>query len=264
MPGSLYEADKIINFAAYTDGFSGYSLTIHISDYKGNLLKKTDLHFDRALTEGLLDYKNDRLYLYVNEGQSFLVKEYDLFNETEKVVSSVQLEKNPGYTCITKGEQFAMQYDKLYGFTVDPFKYDDNSYNLLVSTSETDNNKSIYNKYLSYIHMDENFNLMKMEEEVYDKIPSLSHVSYRTLHSFDDYTLLMQTKPIDKKHSAVQFIIWDKSGNKKEITSNIQYSSMSEQIYYKQMVYKISPTRYYIFSYDGDMTNTLVEMTVKP
>ena len=261
---SLYEADKIINFAAYTDGFSGYSLTIHISDYKGNLLKKTDLHFDRALTEGLLDYKNDRLYLYVNEGQSFLVKEYDLFNETEKVVSSVQLEKNPGYTCITKGEQFAMQYDKLYGFTVDPFKYDDNSYNLLVSTSETDNNKSIYNKYLSYIHMDENFNLMKMEEEVYDKIPSLSHVSYRTLHSFDDYTLLMQTKPIDKKHSAVQFIIWDKSGNKKEITSNIQYSSMSEQIYYKQMVYKISPTRYYIFSYDGDMTNTLVEMTVKP
>ena len=112
--------------------------------------------------------------------------------------------------------------------------------------------------------MDENFNLMKMEEEVYDKIPSLSHVSYRTLHSFDDYTLLMQTKPIDKKHSAVQFIIWDKSDNKKEITSNIQYSSMSEQIYYKQMVYKISPTRYYIFSYDGDMTNTLVEMTVKP
>jgi len=261
---SLYEADKIINFAAYTDGFSGYYLTIHISDYKGNLLKKTDLHFERTLAEGLLDYKNDRLYLYINEGQSLFVKEYDLFNETEKVVSSVQLEKNPGYTCITKGEQFAMQYDKLYGFTVNPFKYDDNSYNLLVSTSETDNGKSIYNKYLSFIHMDENFNLMKMEEEVYDKISSLSNVSHRTLHSFDDYTLLMQTKKIDEKHSAVQFIIWDKSGEVKEISSDLKYPSASDvQVSYNSpKVYKISPTRYYIL-YHNENNYELVEMTVK-
>ena len=267
---SLYEADKIINFTAYTDGFSGYSLTIHISDYKGKLLKKTDLHFDRALAEGLLDYKNDRLYLYINEGQSFLVKEYDLFNETAKVVSSVQLEKNPGYTVITKGEQFAMQYDKLYGFTVNPFKYDDNSYNLMVSTSVTDNTTSntnlIYNKYVSYIHMDENFNLIKMDEEVYEKLWSLSNISYTPLHTSDDYTLLMQTKQIKNSYdSEAQFIIWDKSGKQALFAHEIQYRTIyGDGMPNKPIVCKISPTKYYILTALNKENYTLLEMTVKP
>lgn len=256
----MYEADKIIYLK-----YLGYSLSAHVCDYKGNLLYSNNqlLTFSgtqkSAILYHKLDQNGDKVYILVNEAKNISIVEYDVASGSTRTVSSFNMEKNPGFRIDPK-------YDTQYSLTFSFWQYDENNYNLLVSTTESNCPKHTEepNIYFTYIHLDKDFKPTKMEEEVFERLPSSSYVSCSEMNACKEYTLLMQRKPIDKSSSAVQFIIWNKFGEIKKITSDLKYPSLNETqvLYNSPKTYKISPTHYYIFIGD-DKKYKLIELIVK-
>jgi len=255
----MYEADKIIYLK-----YLGYSLSAHVCDYDGNLLYSNNqlLTFSdtqkSAILYHKLDQNGDKIYILLNEAKKISIVEYDVALGSTRTVSSFNMEKNPGF-------RIDLKYNTQYSLAFSFWQYDENNYNLLVSTTESNypEHTKEPNRYFTYIHLDKDLKPTKMEEEVFERLPSASHVSCSVMNACEEYTLLMQEKPIDKSSSAVQFIIWNKSGEIKKITSDLKYPSLVEtQVSYNSpKVYKISPTHYYIFIYDDKYK--LIELIVK-
>ena len=257
----MYEADKIIYLK-----YLGYSLSAHVCDYKGNLLYSNNQLLTLSDTQKSaiiyhkLDQNGDKVYILVNEAKNISIVEYDVASGSTRTVSSFNMEKNPGF-------RIDLKYNTQYNLTFSFWQYDENNYNLLVSTTESNfpEHTKEPNRYFTYIHLDKDFKPTKMEEEVFERLPSSSRVSCSEMNACKEYTLLMQTKPIDKSSSAVQFIIWNKFGEIKKITSDLKYPSLVETqvLYNSPKTYKISPTHYYILIGDDKNKYKLIELTVK-
>ena len=119
-----------------------------------------------------------------------------------------------------------------------------------------------------------------MEEETYPHVVSIERCMYHVLHHCDDYTLMMQYKPMKGKFdnivtkTEVQYVIWDKFGNRTVMPTD-QKASFSPggehsttrrgtPIYYPS-IYKIAPDYYYILAgIANDEPYVLLELKVKP
>ena len=219
-----------------------------------------------------MDYKNDKVYILVAEEKNLSVQEIDMTSETVKIVSSFQLEENIG--AVKNPFIFGKpSYPfKTYLFAASVWKYVNNCYNLITTTTESEyyeDGTSLHDKYTSYLHLDENFNLLKMEEDKnYNRLRAANQLSYLPQENLDDYSIIIYNKPIiEKKNknavfSEVNFIIWDKTGGRKEIPSGVRFFSGTEKVNDMPAFYKISPTRYYIFSRSEAFK--LTEAIVKP
>ncbi len=231
---TIYEADRMIRIA-FCKNRSGCYTSVQVFDYKGNLLKSQTIDRSCEVMTGYMAYKEDKLYFLVNEKKNLSFIEYNISDGTTRTLSSFDMVQNPGYA--------PPQTNANYSFGLNPWVYENNTFNVLIGTTETI--YSAYNKYFSFIHLDENFNRIKIEEETYNKILLPEYNSYRILHKFDDFTLLIKEK-VDKWWVTVRFVFWDMSGNKTEMTSDIQYDRGNETRLVQPAVFKISPTRYYI------------------
>ena len=262
-----YLPDKIIHLM-----YKGYYLAIREVDYEGNVLLNKSMKFDQNKKSIFLDYKNDKVYILVAEEKNLSVQEIDMTSETVKIVSSFQLEENIG--AVKNPFIFGKpSYPfKTYLFAASVWKYVNNCYNLITTTTESEyyeDGTSLHDKYTSYLHLDENFNLLKMEEDKnYNRLRAANQLSYLPQENLDDYSIIIYNKPIiEKKNknavfSEVNFIIWDKTGGRKEIPSGVRFFSGTEKVNDMPAFYKISPTRYYIFSRSEAFK--LTEAIVKP
>ena len=108
---------------------------------------------------------------------------------------------------------------------------------------------------------------MKMEEEKYPNVGSINRCSYRIMHHCDDYTLMMQYNP-KKEGTEVQYVIWDKAGNRTVVPTDQRASfsllrdSRGTPVY-TPSIYKVSHDHYYILA-NMPKKFILVELKVKP
>lgn len=254
---TLYKADNLIHIT-----FHGYTLSARISDYNGKLLNNQDWKFKTTQSAVFIDYIDDKIYVLADEEKEVSVIEFDVKSGISRIVSSFALDQNPGFKPLGWGP-VSYPYTQ-YVFTCSKWNYEGKSHNILIGTEETkhwQSNSTTCNKFINFIHMDKNFKPIKTKEDVYNDVKAQARVSYKELYTCDDYTLLMQEKPIDKKNSALQFIIWDKSGEIQEIATDIQAPTQYSSISTYAVIHKISPTRYYIFI--NTDTCRLLELTVK-
>lgn len=283
----VYDTDKILRIVSHIT-----SLSVSVCDYNGNEMQNRSMEIPfRKQTCSFLEYKNNKVYVLLSEKTTVSIVGFDIESGATDTVSSFQLEQNPGYTCSVN----LSNYDyKDYEISTSLWKYNNNSYNLVLTTerhrhqvspvyqprSKTYINeaKDYYDGYLSFIHLDENFQFIKLEEESYLDITSKKLCASKVLHYFGDYSLLMEYKPAKGMISDVQFVIWDQFGNRKVVLSHQkarfapggQYSTYRRgDPLYTPIIYKFSPNRYYILT--GIYNNakdappfTLTELTVKP
>ena len=288
---TMYDIDKIIRFVVRSS-----SLSISACDYQGNELHNREVEVCKLSQKfNLLKYRNNNVYLWVNEKKDIAIVRIDIATGVADTVSSFQLQQNPGYDRSQDSfyDSWTSSSDDHYkdnDISANIWEYDDNSYNLLVTTKygrhyvhryyinreENYTSKHNYDGYLSYIHLDKNFKPLKMEEETFSDVIYPKLFSYRIMHHSGDYTLSLQYKPDKEEVADVQFVIWDKSGMRKVVTTDLKsnfWRVINTPYCYSHplntpVIYKLSPNHYYILAGipSGKKATpiSLIELTVKP
>lgn len=248
----MYEEDKTIHLTAYGSS----KMNVRVCDYKGNML------FNRTFSSPIsypnfsfVAYKNNKVYFLTRKDRTISIHEYNMETESTNVVFSHKME-NP--------------LNKESSTFANCWTYDDNSYNVIVNNSEpfdAGGNHWRYNKYISFIHLDENFELTQpVEEKAFKTLFSPSHVFYNVLYTSKEYTLLQHSHLVSGYKGLLyelQFCIWDKSGQQTMIPSGIKYNTLYVDTPNKPVIFEVSPTRYYILTGFSKETYNLVEMVVK-
>lgn len=288
---TMYDTDKIIRFVVRSS-----SLSISACDYRGNELHNREVTVCNSHQRfDFLEYKDNKVYVLLNEKKDIAIVRFDIATGVADTISSFQLEQNPGYDRSKDGtyDSFTTLTDIHYednDVSADIWRYDDNAYNLIVTTEygshyvhryfvnreEHFTSKHWYNAFLSYIHLDKNFKPLKSEEETYSEVIYPKLFSYRIMHHSDGYTLLMQYKPDKEEVADVQFVIWDKSGMRKVVTTDLKsdfWRVINTPYCHSHplntpVIYKLSPNQYYILAGipSGKKATpiSLTELTVKP
>lgn len=273
----IYESDRLIRIVLRFN-----SLSISVCDYNGNELQNREIetyhHSQRECA--FLEYRNNKVYVLLNKKKDIAIVSLDIETGAQDTISSFQLEQNPGYTHTFRPDNIDYDYN-YYDVSADIWKYNDNSYNLILSTEKQNHiahfTNDNYDGYLSYIHLDKNFQLLKLEEGTYPNVRTINRCSYKPIHHFGNYTLLLQYIPDKEITSDVQFVIWDKSGKRKVVPTNLkalfapggEYSTYNRGWpLYTPVIYKCSPNRYYILAgiYKSKYPTplSLTELTIKP
>lgn len=252
----VFEADKVTHITSYASRM----MNVRSCDYQGHLLSNQTFQFPISYPMySYLDYRNNKMYFSATEDQTVSIYEHNLATGINQVVYSYNL--GLGRTLNKNSSHFATLR-----------KYNNGTSNLIVEHSEPYNvnardNTWRYNKYVTYLHLDENFKpTHSVETKNYNGLYSSSLIFDKILHSFDDFTLMQHAEPVKNSRGLLydlEFCIWDKTGQMKSISTGIRYNTLYVDIPNKPVFLEISPKKYYILVAVDKETCKLIEMTVK-